>query len=48
MPDLYKDLEVTKLDKWQADHSGTQNDPHFPNNVTHDYNLHLRMAHRLK
>ena len=27
MPDLYKDLEVTELDRRQADHTGMQNDP---------------------
>ena len=46
MPGLYKDLEMTELDKGQADHTGTQNDPNDPDNATHDYNLHSRMAHR--
>ena len=48
MPDLYKDLEETKVDKGQADHSGMQNDPNNPDNATHDYSLHSRMACRLK
>ena len=48
MPDLYKDLEVTELDERLAIHTGTQNDRNSPDNVTHDYRLHSRMAHRLK
>ena len=48
MPDMYMDLEETEIDKRQADHSSMQNDPNHPNNATHDYNLHLRMACRLK
>ena len=48
MPDLYKDLEGTEVDKRQVDHSGMQNDPENHNSATHDYNLHSRMAHRLK
>ena len=48
MPDLYKDLEETELNKTEADHSGVQKDPTNPNNVIHYYNLHSRMAHRLK
>ena len=48
MPDLYKDLEMTELDRRQADYTGTQNDPNQPNNAAHDCNLHSRMAHKLK
>ena len=48
MPDLYKDLGETEIDKRQADHSNIQNDPNHPNNATHDYNLHSRIACRLK
>ena len=36
MPDLNKDLEVTQLDKRQADHLCMQNDPNNSNHVTHD------------
>ena len=48
MPDLYKDLEMTELDRRQADYTGTQNDPNHPNNAAHDYNLHSRRVYRLK
>ena len=48
MPDLYKDLEETEIDKRQADHLSMQNDPNHPSNATHDYNLHSRTAHILK
>ena len=48
MPDLYKDLEEKEVDKRQADHTGMQNDQDNPNNATHDYNLHSRMACKLK
>ena len=48
MPDLYKDLEVIELDRKQADHTGMQNDPNNPRNVTHDYTLHSRMTCGLK
>ena len=48
MPDLYKDWEETEVNKRQADHTGMQNDTNIPNSGTHDYNLHSRMAHKLK
>ena len=48
MPDLYKGLGETDIDKRQADHSSTQNDPNHPDNTTHNYNMHSRMACRLK
>ena len=48
MPDLYKDMGETEVDKRLADHSCMQNDPNNPNNATHDYNLNSRTAHRLK
>ena len=48
MPDLYKDLDMTELDKRQADHMGMQNDPNHHNGAAHDYNLHSRRACRLK
>ena len=48
MSDLYKDLGETEIDKRQANHSGMQNDPNHHNNTTHNYDLHSRMACRLK
>ena len=48
MPYLYKDLGETEIDERQADHSSMENDPNHPNKGTHNYNLHSRMAHRLK
>ena len=48
MPDLYTYLEEPEVDKRQADHAGTQNDPTNHSNVSHDYSLHSRMVCRLK
>ena len=48
MPYLYKDLEMTEIDRRQAEHTGTQNDPSHSGNATHDYNLCSRVPCRLK
>ena len=47
MPDLYKDLEETEIDK-ETSRSFKHADPNHPDNATHNYNLHSRTACRLK
>ena len=45
MPDLYKDLEETN--EKQEDHFSKQDDPKNSDNVTHNYSLQSRTAHRM-